>query len=77
MEEVYSNLKGKKVRVDAVVLPPWARNNHHFIFMNFMALEQNYVRENINHWIDLIFGYKQHQKECYNLFKPLTSEVKN
>ena len=63
------------MRVDAVVLPPWAQNNHHFIYINYMALEHGIVRENINKWIDLIFGIKQQDIMAHNLFKPLTSEV--
>ena len=30
---------GAKVRVDQVILPPWAKNNHHFIQINAMAIE--------------------------------------
>lgn len=68
-------LKGKKVRVDSVVIPPWARNNHHFIYLNYKALEQNATHREIPHWIDLIFGCRQHSEEAFNLFRPLTSEA--
>ena len=75
MEENYQGLAGKIVRVGSYILPKWALNNHHFVYFNYMSLEQDYTRHNLNHWIDLIFGKKQQSVECMNLFKPLTSEV--
>ncbi|KII73683.1 WD repeat and FYVE domain-containing protein 3 [Thelohanellus kitauei] len=46
--------------VNDVLLPPWARGDpREFIRLNRMALESEYVSQNIHHWIDLIFGYKQ------------------
>eukprot|EP00826_Nyctotherus_ovalis_P044302 TRINITY_DN4776_c0_g1_i3.p1 TRINITY_DN4776_c0_g1~~TRINITY_DN4776_c0_g1_i3.p1 ORF type:complete len:523 (+),score=101.77 TRINITY_DN4776_c0_g1_i3:73-1641(+) len=75
LENESYGLKGKKVRVDSVIIPPWARNNHHFIYLNYKALEQNVTHSEIPHWIDLIFGCKQHSEEAFNLFRPLTSEV--
>ena len=63
------------VRVDSVVLPAWAEGRHHFVFMNYMALEHPKARAKLNIWIDLVFGERQQKHEFYNLFKPLTSEV--
>jgi hypothetical protein len=37
------------------------------------AMEADYVSENINHWIDLFFGYKQSGQDAidaYNLYSP-------
>ncbi|EGG15238.1 BEACH domain-containing protein [Cavenderia fasciculata] len=66
------------IRVDNVVLPPWANNDPKlFIKKHLEALESKYVSENLHNWIDLMFGYKQHGeaavKAC-NVFHPLTYE---
>jgi hypothetical protein len=48
-----------------VALPPWARNSaDEFIRINRLALESEYVSQNLHHWIDLIFGYKQRGVEA-------------
>ncbi|EGC32702.1 hypothetical protein DICPUDRAFT_155301 [Dictyostelium purpureum] len=60
-----------------VVLPPWAPTPHHFIMINRMALESEYVSRNLHHWVDLIFGFKQKGKEAiqaHNVFYHLTYE---
>jgi hypothetical protein len=75
LEEDYAGLLGQIVSVDSVVLPQWAKDRHHFIFANAMALEHQLVTNKLHLWIDLIFGDKQHNHESYNLFKPLTSDV--
>ncbi|MQL80071.1 hypothetical protein Taro_012522 [Colocasia esculenta] len=50
-------------KVGDVVLPPWAKNSaREFIRKHREALESDYVSENLHHWIDLIFGYKQRGK---------------
>ncbi|KAF2071920.1 hypothetical protein CYY_006757 [Polysphondylium violaceum] len=61
-----------------LILPPWANDSsEEFIRKNREALESEYVSANINHWIDLIFGYKQngvHSVEANNVFFHLTYE---
>ena len=63
-------------RVDDVVLPPWANDDPRlFIKIHRQALEADYVRENLHHWVDLIFGYKQigtPAVEAINIFHPST-----
>eukprot|EP00761_Pharyngomonas_kirbyi_P004206 gb/GECH01004210.1/.p1 GENE.gb/GECH01004210.1/~~gb/GECH01004210.1/.p1 ORF type:complete len:1518 (+),score=360.33 gb/GECH01004210.1/:1-4554(+) len=64
--------------VDDVVLPPWAHGDPHiFIRKHRQALESPYVSENLHHWIDLIFGYKQKGQaaiDAMNVFYYLTYE---
>ena len=45
--------------VDAVKLPPWANDAYDFIFQHRLALESDYVSQNLHSWIDLIFGCRQ------------------
>ncbi|KAG8495142.1 hypothetical protein CXB51_013211 [Gossypium anomalum] len=50
-------------KVGDVQLPPWAKGSaREFIRMHREALESDFVSENLHHWIDLIFGYKQRGK---------------
>ncbi|ETO07487.1 BEACH domain-containing protein [Reticulomyxa filosa] len=61
-----------------VKLPPWAKQSARtFVEIMRQALESEYVSDNLHHWIDLIFGYKQRLPEagkCFNLFHPYTYE---
>ncbi|MFS7930711.1 putative BEACH domain, lysosomal-trafficking regulator, BEACH domain superfamily [Helianthus anomalus] len=55
-------------KVGNVGLPPWAKGcTREFIKKHREALESDYVSENLHHWIDLIFGYKQRGKVCVDL----------
>ncbi|XP_071453109.1 neurobeachin isoform X4 [Hetaerina americana] len=63
--------------VDDVELPPWASSPEEFIRINRMALESEFVSSQLNHWIDLIFGFKQRGPEAVrltNVFYYLTYE---
>lgn len=46
-------------KVNDVKLPKWAKSAQDFLQINRKALESDYVSNNLHHWIDLIFGYKQ------------------
>lgn len=69
---------GNEAFIDDVILPPWANGDAHtFVRINRQALESQYVSENLHHWIDLIFGYKQQgpaAEAAMNLFYYLTYE---
>lgn len=63
--------------VDDVVLPPWATDAADFVRKQRAALESEYVSNNLHHWIDLIFGYKQRGQAAIradNLFYHMTYE---
>jgi len=65
-----------KTKINHVVLPKWAKDSPH-IFVSLLreALESSYVSNNINRWIDLIFGYQQQGKEAekaFNIFPRLS-----
>jgi len=62
-------------RVHNVNLPRWAKSAEDFIRLHREALESEHVSENLHHWVDLIFGYKQRGKEAelaQNVFFYLT-----
>lgn len=51
------------LKVGDVFLPPWAKGSaREFIRKHREALESDFVSENLHHWIDLIFGYRQRGK---------------
>ena len=63
--------------VDDVELPVWAANAYHFVTQLRQIFESEEVSSRINHWIDLVFGYKQKGKEAennMNVFYYLTYE---
>lgn len=84
LPEMFLNLEqfelGRKQNnelVDDVKLPSWCPNSDARLFtlIHRQALESPHVSENLHHWIDLIFGYKQTGKaaiDAINVFHPAT-----
>ncbi|KAH0568814.1 WD repeat and FYVE domain-containing protein 3 [Cotesia glomerata] len=70
--------KQSGVQLGDIVLPPWAKQDpREFIRVHRLALESDYVSQNLHHWIDLIFGYKQNGPaavEAVNVFHHLFYE---
>ncbi|KAH8278307.1 hypothetical protein KR044_010890, partial [Drosophila immigrans] len=66
-------------RVEDVALPAWCqRDPRLFVLIHRQALESELVRNELHHWIDLIFGYKQTGEsaiEAINVFHPATYAV--
>ena len=61
-----------------MILPKWAKTPEEFIFKHRMALESDYVSQNLHKWIDLIYGYQQKGEQAVNkmnVFYYLTYEV--
>ena len=61
--------------VDDVELPSWAPDARTFVKVHRQALESPIVRQELAHWIDLVFGYKQtgpEAVEAINVFHPAT-----
>nr|CAI5836643.1 unnamed protein product [Callosobruchus analis] len=71
-------VKQNGVGLGDVVLPPWAKQDpREFIRVHRRALECDYVSQNLHHWIDLIFGYKQQGQpavDAVNVFHHLFYE---
>ncbi|KAI8342552.1 hypothetical protein BC941DRAFT_345396 [Chlamydoabsidia padenii] len=74
----FGTKQGTGETIDSVTLPPWASGDSKiFIQRHREALESDYVSENLHHWIDLIFGYKQQGKaaiDSLNVFHHVSYE---
>eukprot|EP00826_Nyctotherus_ovalis_P020855 TRINITY_DN16620_c0_g2_i1.p1 TRINITY_DN16620_c0_g2~~TRINITY_DN16620_c0_g2_i1.p1 ORF type:complete len:105 (-),score=33.24 TRINITY_DN16620_c0_g2_i1:34-348(-) len=76
IEEKFTGVpESVKIRVDEIVVPDWARNAHHFVQQNFLALESPNVSLKLDKWIDLIFGSMQQDAEALNVFKESCDEA--
>jgi WD repeat-containing protein 81 len=56
-----------------LTIPPWAGSREEFIKLHREALESDVVSRNLQHWIDLTFGYKMsgdHAVEAKNVMLP-------
>ena len=61
-----------------VVLPEWAKNPQRYVQVMREAFESSYVSQNLNSWIDYIFGYKQRDQDavnCLNTFSKITYQA--
>ncbi|BFU25712.1 Beige/BEACH domain containing protein [Entamoeba histolytica HM-1:IMSS-B] len=76
-EHVYFGFRTTQDLIDDVKLPNWASSPQQFSQIMKDALESDYVSENLNKWIDLIFGYLQRPPAAFdadNVFYPATYE---
>ena len=73
-----SDSNGKRILVQEVSMPLWAKNNaYNFIEKHRELLESSEINETINEWFNIIFGSKQNGKEgkkIKNLFIKQTYE---
>lgn len=71
-------VKQNGVMVDDIVLPEWCNGSARlFTLIHRQALESDVVRRKLNHWIDLIYGYKQRGQEAVkevNVYYPTSYE---
>ena len=70
------NLDGEFFNINDVILPPWSHNNPSIFVSKMRSFMENYS-ENINKWIDLIFGYNQRGENAQsnnNLYMAQTYE---
>ena len=82
LSEMFENNEGYALgkrqngkEVDSVELPPWATDARIFVKIHRQALESNIVKQELSHWLDLVFGYKQRGGpaiEAVNVFHPAT-----
>ncbi|KNC50955.1 uncharacterized protein AMSG_07209 [Thecamonas trahens ATCC 50062] len=77
VNEVDFGVRQDGVRLDNVILPPWAETPQEFVAIHRRALESEYVSQHLHEWIDLIFGCKQWGEaavEARNVFHYMTYE---
>ncbi|KAK4309758.1 hypothetical protein Pmani_018634 [Petrolisthes manimaculis] len=83
LPEIFLNSEGFNMgvrqsgeRVHHVQLPPWSCDDpRRFVLVHRAALESPLVTQNLHHWIDLVFGYKQNGRaavDAINVFHPAT-----
>jgi hypothetical protein len=66
----------RKQKVCDVELPSWAHGSpFEFIYLMRKAMESDYVSANLNHWIDLVWGYKQRGPEAMKSFNVYKSDL--
>lgn len=63
IDENYFGYTQNHELIEHVEIPPWGANNPYFFTSQLrQIMESEEVSENINEWIDLIFGFKQKGK---------------
>ncbi|KAJ3435633.1 beige/beach-related [Anaeramoeba flamelloides] len=78
-KDYYISTNYSKFPIDDIKLPPWANNSSHkFIKIMNESLESEYVSNNLHHWINIMFGYRQNELNfCKKPFKSNKNTNKN